>query len=110
MPSKRYKYNHQITGKTGSRSITAKRNKDILSAITAKRAFDINPMPSRRYNHINLSITVKRAFQGMAGLAVLYPSVLDYIGQAVKDSPVCLLGDYSGYLEIICRWYFTLIS
>ncbi len=71
MPSKRYKYNHQITGKTGSRSITAKRNKDILSAITAKRAF-----------------------QGMAGLAVLYPSVLDYIGQAVKDSPVCLLGDY----------------
>ena len=46
----------------------------------------------------------------MAGLAVLYPSVVDYIGQAVKDSPVCLVGDYSGYVEIICRWYFTLIS
>ena len=56
MPSKRYKYNHQIT------------DKNILSAITAKRAFDINPMPS------------KRAFQGMVGLAVLYPSVVDYIG------------------------------
>lgn len=72
MPSKRYKYNHQITGKTGSRSITAKRNKDILSAITAKRAFDINPMPSRR------------AFRGMAGLAVLYPSVVDWMDWGLK--------------------------
>ena len=97
MPSKRYKYNHQITGKTGSRSITAKRNKDILSAITAKRAFDINPMPS------------KRAFQGMAGLAVLYPSVLDYIGQAVKDSPVCLLGDFRGYSVLIPSAHSSMI-
>ena len=96
IPLKRYK--------DRVRPITAKRNKDILSAITAKRAFDINPMPSKRYNHINLSITANRAFRGMAGLAVLYPSVLDYIGQAVKDSPVCLLGDYSGYLKIICRY------
>jgi len=98
MPPKRYKYNHQITGKNILSAITAKRNKDILSAITAKRAFDMNPMPS------------KRAFQGMAGLAVLYPSVVDYIGKAIKDSPVCLLGDYSGYLEIICRSIFIQIS
>ena len=35
----------------------------------------------------------------MAGLAALYPSVLDYIGQAVKDSPVCLLGDFRGYSD-----------
>lgn len=40
------------------RSITAKRNKDILSAITAKRSF-----------------------QGMAGLAVLYPSAVDWMYQ-----------------------------
>ena len=84
MPSKRYK--------DRVRSIMAKRDKNILSAITAKRTFDENPIPS------------KRAFRGMAGLAVLYPSVVDCIGQAVKDSPVCLLGDYSGYLEIICRY------
>lgn len=54
--ARRYKYNHQII------------DKNILSAITANRAFDENPMPS------------KRAFRGMAGLAVLYPSVVDYIG------------------------------
>ena len=76
----------------------SRRYKDKVRSITARRAFDTYPMPS------------KRAFRGMAGLAVLYPSVVDYIGQAVKDSPVCLLGDYSGYVEIICRWYFTLIS
>ena len=60
MPPKRYKYNHQITDKTGSRSITA------------KRAFDENPIPS------------ERAFRGMAGLAVLYLSVVDYIDRMLK--------------------------
>jgi len=61
-------------------------------AITANRAFDINPMPSRRYNHIHQisdknilsAITAKRAFRGMAGLAVLYPSVVDYIDRRLK--------------------------
>jgi len=48
IPSKRYK--------DKVRSITANRNKVILSAITAKRSF-----------------------QGMAGLAVLYPSVVDWM-------------------------------
>ena len=97
MPPKRYKYNHQIT------------NKNILSAITAKRAFDKYPMPSKRYNHIKLTITAKRAFRGMAGLAVLYPSVLDYIGQAVKDSPVCLLGDFRGYSVLLPSAHSSMI-
>ena len=30
------------------------------------------------------SITARRAFRGMAGLAVLYPSVVDYIGWSLK--------------------------
>jgi hypothetical protein len=47
--------------------------------ITAKRAFDINPMPSRRNKVILSAITAKRAFRGMAGLAVLYPSVVDWM-------------------------------
>ena len=72
IPARRYKYNHQITGKAGSRSIPLSRYKDKVRSITAKRAFDINP------------ITAKRAFRGMAGLAVLYPSVVDYIGWRVK--------------------------
>ena len=42
-------------------------HKHIVRSITANRAFDINPMPS------------KRAFQGMAGLAVLYPSAVDWM-------------------------------
>jgi len=87
--------NHQpnrLTGRTGitrSRHLPASLNVITqvildsvsleLNLITAKRAFDTYPMPS------------KRAFRGMAGLAVLYPSVVDYIGWAVKDSPVCLL-------------------
>ena len=79
MPSRRYNHIHQIS------------DKNILSAITAKRAIDENPIPS------------KRAFRGMAGLAVLYPSVLDYIGQAIKGSPVCLLGDFRGYSVNLCQ-------
>jgi len=61
MPAKRYKYSVGSLVTYYTRSITAKRGKDILSAITAKRAF-----------------------QGMAGLAVLYPSVVEYIGWRVK--------------------------
>jgi len=84
MPSKRYKYNHQITDKAGSRSIPLRRYKDRVRSITANRAFDINPIPSERYNHVKLTITANRAFRGMAGLAVLYPRVLDYIGWRLK--------------------------
>ena len=50
-----------------------------MNLITAKRAFDINPIPSKRYKDKVRSITAKRAFQGMAGLAVLYPSVVDWM-------------------------------
>jgi hypothetical protein len=63
IPVRRYKYNHQII----LDSVSLR-----LNSITAKRAFDMNPMPS------------KRAFRGMAGLAVLYPSVVDCIGSRVK--------------------------
>jgi len=43
-----------------------------------------NVIPVSRYESIPLAITANRAFQGMAGLAVLYPSVVDYIGWRVK--------------------------
>ena len=91
MPSKRYKDNYQITDKAGSRSITA------------NRAFDKYPMPSKRYKDKVRSITANRAFRGMAGLAVLYPSVLDYIGQAVKDALSVLYGALRGYSVNLCR-------
>lgn len=60
--------------------ILTRRYKDRVRSITAKRAFDINPMPS------------KRAFRGMAGLAVLYPSVVNYIGWRLKT----LSASYTG--------------
>ena len=63
IPVRRYKYNHQII----LDSVSLR-----LNPITARRAFDMNPMPS------------KRAFRGMAGLAVLYLSVVDCIGWRVK--------------------------
>jgi hypothetical protein len=84
---------NRLTGRTGitqlnqslvQNIIPAKRYNHINLTITAKRAFDINPMPSRRYKDKVRSITANRAFQGMAGLAALYPSVVDYIGWRVK--------------------------
>jgi hypothetical protein len=89
---------NRLTGRTGITQLThslvinpmpSRRYKYIYRSITAKRAFDINPMPSERIltcQSINiilgqsqLTITAKRAFQGMAGLAVLYPSVVDWM-------------------------------
>jgi hypothetical protein len=55
-----------------------------MNLIPAKRAFDINTIPSKRYKDKVRSITANRAFQGMAGLAVLYPSVVDYIVWSLK--------------------------
>jgi len=92
---------NRLTGRTGITQPThslvinlmpSKRYNHINLTITAKRPFDENPMPSRRYNHIHQisdknilsAITAKRAFQGMAGLAVLYPSVVDYIDRRLK--------------------------
>jgi hypothetical protein len=86
---------NRLTGRTGITQLThslvqniipPKRYEDRVRSITAKRAFDINPMPSERYNHINLSITAKRAFQGMAGLAVLYPSMVDCMYRSQKTA------------------------
>ena len=78
-PLKRYKDKTQLTHKAGSRSITA------------KRAFDKN------------SITAKRAFRRMAGLAVLYPSVVDCIGWRVKTLSRCLPDDLRGYSVNLCQ-------
>ena len=80
--------NHQLNRLTGRTGITRSRDLSAslniiaqiilysvslrLNSITARRAFDENPMPSRR------------AFRGMAGLAVLYPSVVDYIVWSLK--------------------------
>lgn len=80
--------NHQLNRLTGGTDITRSRHLTVsinMSAVSHR------------------SITANRAFRGMAGLAVLYPSVLDYIGQAVKDSPVYLLGDFRGYSVNLCR-------
>jgi hypothetical protein len=72
IPVRRYKYIRQISDKNILSAITDGRYKDRVRSITANRAFDMNPMPSRR------------AFRGMAGLAVLYLSVVDCIGWRVK--------------------------
>ena len=78
--------NHQLNRLTGRTGITqlnqslvinpmpSRRYKYIYRSITAKRAFDINPMPS------------ERAFRGMAGLAVLYPSVVDWMYRSQKTA------------------------
>ena len=110
--------NHQLNRLTGGTDITQLNHSLVqyiraeskifkqtfdMNLIPANRAFDRNPMPSKRYKDEVRSITANRAFQGMAGLAALYPSVLDYIGQAIKDSPVCLLGDFRGYSVNLCR-------
>lgn len=91
-PLKRYKDKTQLTNKAGSRSITAKRYKDRVGSITA-----------RRYNYINLTITAKRAFRRMAGLAVLYPSVVDCMGWRVKTLSRCLPDDFRGYSVNLCQ-------
>ena len=61
---------NRLTGRTGITQLIHSLVQNIISA--------------RRYNHINLTITANRAFQGMAGLAVLYPSVVDCIGWSLK--------------------------
>jgi len=43
-----------------------------------------NIIPLKRYEDKVRSITARRAFRGMAGLAVLYPSVVDYIDRMLK--------------------------
>jgi hypothetical protein len=56
---------NRLTGRTGITQLThslvqniipPKRYEDRVRSITAKRAFDINPMPSERYKDINLTI------------------------------------------------------
>jgi hypothetical protein len=78
------KINHQpnrLTGRTG------------ITQLTHSLVQNIIPVRRYKYNHqiildsVSLrlnSITAKRAFRGMAGLAVLYPSVVDYIDRRLK--------------------------
>ena len=80
-PIRRLKPIHQLNRLTGRTGITQ-----------PTHSLVINLMPSKRYKYsvgslvtyYTRSITAKRAFQGMAGLAVLYPSVVDYIGWRLK--------------------------
>ena len=74
---RRLKPIHQLNRLTGRTGITRSRH---LSASLNTIAQIILDSVSLRLN----SITAKMAFQGMAGLAVLYPSVVDYIGWRVK--------------------------
>ena len=82
--------NHQLNRLTGGTGITRSRHLSASLNIIAQIILD---SVSLRLN----SITAKRAFRGMAGLAVLYPSVVDYIGQAIKDALSALYGDLGGY-------------
>lgn len=75
------KMNHQLNRLTGGTDITQ-----------PTHSLVINPMPSKRYkdNHqitdknTLSAITANRAFRGMAGLAVLYLSMVDCIGWRLK--------------------------
>ena len=58
---------NRLTGGTGNTQLNQSLVKTGSRSITENRAFDMNSIPP------------KRAFRGMAGLAVLYPSVVDYI-------------------------------
>ena len=75
---------NRLTGRTGITQPTHSLVQNIkVESKIFKQTFDMNPMPSKRYNHIKLTITANWAFQGMAGLAVLYPSVVDYIDRTL---------------------------
>jgi len=76
-PIRRLKPIHQLNRLTGRTGITRSRH---LSASLNIIAQIILYSVSLRLN----SITARRAFRGMAGLAVLYPSVVDYIGWSLK--------------------------
>ena len=78
------KMNHplnRLTGRTGITQLTHSLVQNIkVESKIFKQTFDMNLI----HKHIVRSITEKRAFQGMAGLAVLHPSVVDYIGWGLK--------------------------
>lgn len=76
---------NRLTGRTGITQPTHALVQNIKAESKIfKQTFDMNLIPAKRYNHINLTITANRAFQGMAGLAVLYLSVVDCIGWSLK--------------------------
>jgi hypothetical protein len=79
---RRLKPIHQLNRLTGRTGITQPTH-SLVQNIKAeskifKQTFDMNLIPARRAFDEN-PILSRRAFQGMAGLAVLYPSVVDFI-------------------------------
>ena len=83
IPVRRYKYIHQI----------------ILYLVSLR----INSITAKRYKDRVGSITAKRAFRGMAGLAVLCPSVVDCMDWKGKTLSRCLPDDFRGYSVNLCR-------
>ena len=78
---RRLKPIHQLNRLTGRTGITQP-NHSLVQNIKVeskifKQTFDMDLI----HKHIVRSITENRAFQGMAGLAVLYPSVVDWMYQ-----------------------------
>ena len=73
---RRLKQIHSINRLTGRTGITRSRHLAVSLNVIAQIILD---SVSLRLN----SITANRAFQGMAGLAVLYPSVVDYIDRTL---------------------------
>jgi len=68
--------NHQINRLTGGTGITRSRH---LTVSINMSAVSHRPITAKRNKAILSAITANRAFQGMAGLAVLYPSVVDWM-------------------------------
>ena len=78
---RRLKPIHQLNRLTGRTGITQP-NHSLVQNIKVeskifKQTFDMDLI----HKHIVRSITENRAFQGMAGLAVLYPGVVDWMYQ-----------------------------
>tara|TARA_R110001606_G_scaffold50161_1_gene125932 strand:+ start:396 stop:596 length:201 start_codon:yes stop_codon:yes gene_type:complete len=64
---------HQINQPLAQNVIPARGYENIPLAITARRAFDMNPMPSRRYKDITSANHSKEGIQGNGGIGGLIP-------------------------------------
>lgn len=85
---------NRLTGRTGitrSRHLTVSLN-IIAQIILDSVSLGLNSITARRYKDKVRSITANRAFRGMAGLAVLYPSVVDYIGWGLGTLSASCMG------------------
>ena len=73
--------NHQINHSLRKIYIPVRRYKYSVGSLFT---YYTRSITDRRYKDRVRSITANRAFRGMAGLAVLYPSVVDCIGLGLK--------------------------